>query len=97
MAATNRLAAIDPALLRKGRFHQVLEVPLPDAATREALLEFFAGKCNVKKNRMTELQALLREGQSGADIENLCREEQVSEMRHLLREGQGSVHHKCHA
>ena len=46
---------------------------------------------------MTELQALLREGQSGADIENLCREEQVSEMRHLLREGQGSVHHKCHA
>ena len=89
MAATNRLGAVDPALLRKGRFHQVIEVPLPDAATRSALLAYFAGKCQVGEARVTQLAALLKEGQSGADIENLCREEQVAQMRRILRKGKG--------
>ena len=86
MAATNRLDAIDPALLRKGRFHQVLAVPLPDDTTRRELLHYFAGKCKIDPTRVKQLENSLREGQSGADIENLCREEQVAAMRTVLRE-----------
>lgn len=38
LAATNRLHAIDPALLRPGRFDQLIEVGLPDAASRREIL-----------------------------------------------------------
>ena len=88
MAATNRLGAIDPRYYAR-EFHQVIEVPLPDAAMRSALLAYFAGKCQVGEARVTQLAALLKEGQSGADIENLCREEQVAQMRRILRKGKG--------
>ena len=38
IAATNRAAAIDPALTRPGRFDTVIELPLPDAAARAEIL-----------------------------------------------------------
>lgn len=34
VGATNRLDAIDPALLRPGRFDRLIEVPLPDKLAR---------------------------------------------------------------
>lgn len=39
LAATNRVGAIDPALLRPGRFDRVIEVGLPDRAARAEILE----------------------------------------------------------
>jgi hypothetical protein len=38
LAATNRPAGLDPALLRPGRLDVLLYVPPPDAAGREAIL-----------------------------------------------------------
>lgn len=38
LAATNRLHAIDPALLRPGRFDQLIKVGLPDAPSRREIL-----------------------------------------------------------
>jgi SpoVK/Ycf46/Vps4 family AAA+-type ATPase len=58
-------------LFTQGRFHHVLHVPLPDAHERALLLQYFATKCHLDAN---SLAPLLREGMSGADIENLCRE-----------------------
>jgi len=76
LGATNRIEAIDAALLRKGRFHHLLHVPSPDETTRMALLDYFANKCNLPLERVEELKRLeLKEGISGAEVENVCREE----------------------
>lgn len=81
MAATNRLGAIDAALLRKGRFHHVLHVPAPDERTRVLLLDYFADKCHLTPEEVKRTRAKLREGQCGADVENLCREARLDRIR----------------
>ena len=39
LAATNRRQAVDPALLRPGRFDVHIEVPLPSEEEREEILK----------------------------------------------------------
>ena len=39
IATTNRIEAIDPAVIRKGRFDEVIYVGLPDEAARKELIE----------------------------------------------------------
>jgi transitional endoplasmic reticulum ATPase len=74
LAATNRTDLIDPALLRAGRFDQILHVPPPD---QEARLEIF--KIHTKKNPLVKNVSLKKlaaetEGYNGSDIEAICRE-----------------------
>jgi transitional endoplasmic reticulum ATPase len=38
LGATNRASAIDPALLRPGRFDEIIEIPMPDREARRAIL-----------------------------------------------------------
>src|SRR5699024_10458588 len=38
LAATNRMDALDPALLRPGRLESHVEIPLPDEAARQAII-----------------------------------------------------------
>ena len=89
MGATNRLDCIDAALLRKGRFHQVIHVPLPGADDRRALLQYFARKCALSEDRIAALQTspgYLKEHLSGADIENLVK----MEVMDALSRGEGA-------
>lgn len=67
IAATNRVGDIDPALLRPGRFDHIVEVGLPDAAAREAILSVHL------VNRPTDpldlhAVAVATDGMSGADL-----------------------------
>ena len=73
MGATNRVDCIDAALLRKGRFHQIIHVPLPTSNERLKLLHYFATKCAVSSSHMETLQLSLKEGMSGADVENIVK------------------------
>jgi transitional endoplasmic reticulum ATPase len=69
LAATNRLDIIDPALLRCGRFDFILEMPLPDEKTREAIFRIHTrGKPLARDVNLAEL-ARLTEGKVGSDIE----------------------------
>jgi len=84
LAATNRIDLIDPALLRAGRFDQILYVPPPDEKAR---LEIF--KIHTKKNPLAKnvsLQKLVAETEDcmGSDIEAICREATMLAIRRYI-------------
>jgi ATP-dependent 26S proteasome regulatory subunit len=74
-------------LLRKGRFHQVLHVPPPSHGTRIKLLDYFGKKCSLSLDVIeATLVPLLKDGMSGAEVENICREEAIRKMRLILED-----------
>ncbi|MBU4393376.1 MAG: CDC48 family AAA ATPase [Actinobacteria bacterium] len=84
LAATNRLDIIDPALLRCGRFDFILELPLPDEKTREAIFRIHTrGKPLAKDVDLAEL-ARMTEGKVGSDIEGYCRKATLAAIREYL-------------
>jgi ATP-dependent 26S proteasome regulatory subunit len=74
IAATNRLEAIDPALCRPGRFDYHVEVPLPNARGRLAILGLHLAK--LKLAPVLDWAWLVEQtvGYSGAELAALCRE-----------------------
>jgi len=86
LAATNRMDIIDPALLRPGRFDLHLELPLPDAETRLAILKVHARNKPLTRDVDLPHLARLTEGFSGADIRHLCQQAALQAMREFLRE-----------
>lgn len=75
LGASNRPAAIDPALLRPGRMGTLLHVPLPDAAARGRILERGLARCRLAPG--VDLAALAAgecmDGMSGADVAEVAR------------------------
>ncbi len=68
LGATNEPWALDPAIMRPGRFDAKVYVPLPDAPARHRLLELYLGPKPLADDvDFAELVTLL-EGFSGADI-----------------------------
>jgi len=95
IGATNRPDIIDPALLRPGRFDELIYVPLPDEKARLAIFKVHTKEMALAPD--VDLAELARrtEGYSGADIAEVCRkagrialrenpEAQVVAMRHFL-------------
>ncbi|WP_116953170.1 ATP-dependent zinc metalloprotease FtsH [Jiangella endophytica] len=81
LGATNRPEALDPALLRPGRFDRQVTVPLPNQAEREAILTVHAlGK---RPGDDVELGRVARgtPGFSGADLANLVNEAAINAVR----------------
>jgi transitional endoplasmic reticulum ATPase len=73
IGATNEPWALDPAVMRPGRFDEKIYVPLPDLAARRRILEL-----NLEGRPMgpdVDLDALAEvlKGYSGADLVNVCR------------------------
>ena len=85
IAATNRIDFIDSALLRKGRFHHLLHVPLPDLDEKILLLQYFAKRFGIDSQSISEITPKLTNDQiSGADVENLCREAGMTKIRNFI-------------
>lgn len=84
LGATNRPEAIDPALLRPGRFDQLIEVPVPDAVAREQIFRIHLN--NRPLDASVDPQALARasDGAVGADIEAICRVAALAAVRRSL-------------
>ena len=81
IAATNRPDMIDPALLRPGRFDKIIEIPLPDEATRLAILKVHTKRMPLDKNVNLEDLAKTLESYTGAEIENVVREAGMNAIR----------------
>ncbi|KAL7928490.1 P-loop containing nucleoside triphosphate hydrolase protein [Trichoderma chlorosporum] len=74
LAATNRPEAMDPALLRPGRFDQILYVGPPDLSAREAVFGVhLRGLALASDVDIPEL-ARVTDGYSGAEIKAICNE-----------------------
>ena len=81
IAATNRLDVLDPALLRPGRFGRHINVPLPAAAGRAAILRLHAaGKPLAPDVDLDEL-ALSMGGLSGAQLADAINEAAIMAVR----------------
>jgi transitional endoplasmic reticulum ATPase len=72
LAATNRPDRLDPAVLRPGRFDEVVDIPPPDAPSRrEIFAVHLRDKPLAPKTKIDDLVART-EGFSGATIASLC-------------------------
>ena len=84
IAASNRPDIIDPALLRPGRFDQLIYIPLPDLETRKKIFEVhlrgkpLAGDVDI--DRLAEQT----DGYSGADIAAVCNEAVMAAIREYI-------------
>ncbi|KAI1495641.1 P-loop containing nucleoside triphosphate hydrolase protein [Biscogniauxia marginata] len=72
LAATNRPDALDPALLRPGRFDRLIYVPLPDLGAREAIIVNKARKLGFADDIDAAELARQTEGYSGAEVAAIC-------------------------
>jgi len=73
IGATNRPDLIDAALLRPGRFDEVVLVSPPDERARRDILKVHVKSMALDDDVNSESLAKKTEGYSGADIEALCR------------------------
>ena len=78
LAATNRLEALDPALLRPGRFDRQIEVGLPGREERLSILRLHGR--NKPLSSAVDLEALARDTScfSGASLESLLNEAAIA-------------------
>ncbi len=75
IAATNTPDILDPALLRPGRFDRLVEIPLPNQASRQSILEFYARKITHKLSpEVFEELAQQTAGLSGAELAYIINE-----------------------
>jgi AAA family ATPase len=72
LAATNKPEVLDLALLRPGRFDDLLYVAPPDLAGRSEILHFWKRKMDWGDDVNVEMLAQLTEGYSGAEIVGIC-------------------------
>ncbi|MFC7072950.1 AAA family ATPase [Halovenus rubra] len=86
LAATNRKADVDPALLRPGRLEQHIEVPNPDEAARREILEVHTNGAPLEETVNLDELATSTAGYSGADIEALAREASMRAIRTVATE-----------
>ena len=71
IGATNRPDILDQALIRPGRLDQLIYIPLPDEASRFAILKANLRKTPIAANVDLHYISQLTEGFSGADIAEL--------------------------
>ncbi|KAA9399037.1 AAA family ATPase [Haloarcula sp. CBA1130] len=74
IAATNRFDMLDRAILRPGRFDRLIEVPNPDVAGRERILEIHTQEMNLDDDVDLGAFATETDGLSGAELASLATE-----------------------
>jgi transitional endoplasmic reticulum ATPase len=89
LAATSRPDLIDPALLRPGRFDLVVDLPLPDEASRLAILQVQCGRLRIDSGVPLPKIAAATGGMSGADLEALCRGAVMQAISESMRQDPG--------
>lgn len=86
IAATNRLDMIDPALLRPGRFDNLIEFKLPDKETRKEIFKIHMKRMPLAEDAFVDKLVDLTEGYSGAEIKDICNKAALYAIEEHLKE-----------
>jgi transitional endoplasmic reticulum ATPase len=89
LAATNRVDRVDPALIRPGRFDLVLEMPLPDAATRAEILSIHMQRLPLEAGVSVDTLLAATDGFSGADLKGLIQTASLAAARRAVADDIG--------
>jgi transitional endoplasmic reticulum ATPase len=81
IGATNRPNLVDPALLRPGRFDELIYVPVPDHAARRKVLEIHARRMPLAPDVDLDSLAARTERYTGADLGDVVRRAGLSALR----------------
>lgn len=73
IGATNRPDLVDPALLRPGRFDELIYVPVPDEGARRAIFRVHTRGMPLGPNVDLAKLAARTAGYTGADVAEVCR------------------------
>lgn len=72
IGATNRPDVLDPAIMRPGRLDQLIYIPLPDKASRVAIIKASFRKSPLASDVDVDQIAAATHGFSGADLSGIC-------------------------
>ncbi|KPA80042.1 putative Transitional endoplasmic reticulum ATPase [Leptomonas pyrrhocoris] len=72
IGATNRPDVLDPAIMRPGRLDQLIYIPLPDKASRVAIIKASFRKSPLASDVDVDQIAAATHGFSGADLAGVC-------------------------
>lgn len=86
LGATNRTDLIDPAMLRPGRFDEVVEIPLPDYDDRKAILAVHMRNKPLAQGITVEPLAQRTEGASGAELAAICNRAALAAIRRAIEQ-----------
>ena len=86
IGATNRPTLVDPALLRPGRFDELVYVGTPDAGGREHILKIHTARMPLSSDVDLALIAAETERFTGADLEDVVRRAGLVAIRRMGRE-----------
>lgn len=81
IGATNRVEAIDPAVLRPGRFDRKVYFRLPSVQERADILKLYCDKVRLAPDVNIKTLAQITVGYSGADLANLVNEAAIEATR----------------
>lgn len=93
IAATNRLASLDEAILRPGRFDYVLEVPLPNEAARLSILQAKTRNTTLSSDVSLVDITKLTNGYSGAELSSIVRDACFMALRENLNAAEVTASH----
>jgi transitional endoplasmic reticulum ATPase len=95
LGATNRFDMLDTAVLRPGRFDQIIQIPMPDEKGRKDIFVVHSkGKPLASGINLGKLAART-EGLSGADIASICHRAALRMIRRVVHEGKGAPGEKA--
>lgn len=94
LGATNRIDMLDPAVIRPGRFDQIIEIPIPNQQDRKEIFEVHLKHKPLGAGIEPDALARKTDGFSGAEIAAVCSIAALSAVRRAIeasRTGQDEV------
>lgn len=89
LGATNRADILDPAVLRPGRFDDIVEIPVPDEKDRREIFEVHLRNKPLAPGIEPDKLAARVGGISGAEIASICKKAALKAVRRAVEEAKG--------